>query len=57
VYNRWGELVFSTTVNGRGWDGKISGAPQATNTFVWIVKGIDYLNKPFLKKGAVTLIR
>jgi gliding motility-associated-like protein len=64
VYNRWGELVFSTTVNGfgsdgkiQGWDGKISGAPQATNTFVWIVKGIDYLNKPFFKKGAVTLIR
>jgi hypothetical protein len=24
---------------------------------VWIVKGIYYLNKPFLKKGAVTLIR
>ena len=57
VYNRWGELVFSTTVNGQGWDGKISGTPQTTNTFVWIVKGIDYLDKPFIKKGAVTLIR
>jgi gliding motility-associated-like protein len=57
VYNRWGELVFSTTINGQGWDGKIGGTPQATNTFVWIVKGIDYLEKPFVKKGAVTLIR
>jgi gliding motility-associated-like protein len=57
VYNRWGELVFSTTINGQGWDGKISGAPQATNSFVWIVKGIDYLGKPFVKKGVVTLIR
>jgi gliding motility-associated-like protein len=57
VYNRWGELVFSTTVNGQGWDGKISGTPQATNAFVWIVKGIDYLGKPFVKKGVVTLIR
>ena len=57
VYNRWGELVFSTTINGQGWDGKISGTPQATNTFVWIVKGVDYLGKPFFKKGAVTLIR
>ena len=57
VYNRWGELVFSTTVNGQGWDGKISGTPQATNTFVWIVRGIDYLDKPFVKKGTVTLIR
>jgi gliding motility-associated-like protein len=57
VYNRWGELVFSTTVNGQGWDGKIGGTPQATNTFVWIVRGIDYLDKPFFKKGVVTLIR
>ena len=57
VYNRWGELVFSTTVNGQGWDGKIGGAPQATNTYVWIVRGLDYLNKPFFKKGVMTLIR
>ncbi len=57
VYNRWGQMVFSTTVNGRGWDGKIGGKIQSTNTFVWIVKGIDYLDKPFFKKGSVTLIK
>jgi gliding motility-associated-like protein len=57
VFNRWGQLVFSTTVNGQGWDGSIGGKSQSTNTFVWIVKGIDYLDKPFVKKGTVTLIR
>jgi gliding motility-associated-like protein len=57
VFNRWGQLVFSTTVNGQGWDGSIGGKPQSTNTFVWIVKGIDYLDKPFVRKGTVTLIR
>jgi gliding motility-associated-like protein len=57
VYNRWGQLVFSTTINGQGWDGNIGGKPQGTNTFVWIVKGIDYLDRPFFKKGTVTLIR
>lgn len=57
VYNRWGQLVFSTTVNGRGWDGKIDGKLQSTNTYVWIVKGVDYLDKTFLEKGTVTLIR
>jgi gliding motility-associated-like protein len=57
VYNRWGQLVFSTSVNGEGWDGKIGGKLQGTNTFVWIVRGIDYLDKPFFKKGTVTLIR
>jgi gliding motility-associated-like protein len=56
VYNRWGQMIYSTTVNGRGWDGKIGGKVQSTNTFVWIDQGIDYLDKPFFKKGNVTLI-
>jgi gliding motility-associated-like protein len=56
VYNRWGQMVFNTTVNGKGWDGRIEGKTQSTNTFVWIVKGIDYLGKPFFRKGNVTLI-
>ena len=57
VFNRWGQLVFSTTINGHGWDGKIGGKEQPTGTYVWIVKGIDYLKNPFFKKGTVILIR
>lgn len=57
VFNRWGELVFSTTVNGKGWDGKIRGKDQGTGTFVWLVRGSDYTGKTFFAKGTVTLIR
>jgi len=57
VFNRWGELVFSTTVNEQGWDGKIRGKEQATGTFVWVVKAVDYTGKPVFAKGTVTLIR
>jgi gliding motility-associated-like protein len=57
VYNRWGELVFSTTVNGAGWDGKIKGKEQGTDVFVWVVKAIDYTGKDFFAKGTVALIR
>jgi gliding motility-associated-like protein len=57
VFNRWGELVFSTTTNGKGWDGKIAGKEQATGTFVWVVKGVDYTGKSVFAKGTVTLIR
>ena len=57
IYNRWGQLVFSTSTNEDGWDGKIGGKEQGTATFVWIVSGIDYLDRPFFKKGTVTLIR
>ena len=57
VYNRWGQLVFSTTSNGHGWDGKIGGKPQTTNTYVWMVKGVDFTGKPVFQKGTATLIR
>lgn len=57
IYNRWGQLVFSTRVNGHGWDGKINGVLQSTNTFVWAVKAIDYLGNAYFQKGTVTLIR
>lgn len=57
IYNRWGQLVFNTTVNGKGWDGKINGVPQGSATFVWMVKAIDYLDKPIFLKGTVILIR
>lgn len=57
IYNRWGQLVFSTTTNGYGWDGRIGGSPQGTNVFVWLVSAVDYLGKPYFQKGLVTLIR
>jgi len=57
VYNRWGQLVFSTTQNGKGWDGTIGGRPQTTNTFVWLTKAYDYTGKVVFAKGTATLIR
>lgn len=57
VYNRWGQLLFSTRENGRGWDGRINGQLQSNNTYVWVVKAIDFNGAPYFKKGTVTLIR
>lgn len=57
VYNRWGQLVFSTQVNGQGWDGSISGQKQGTGVFTWAVKAVDYNGKAYFQKGTVTLIR
>ncbi|MDQ3843746.1 MAG: PKD domain-containing protein [Bacteroidota bacterium] len=57
IYNRWGQLVFSTSVNGQGWDGRINGQLQGSATFVWLVKGVDFLGKEVFAKGTVTLIR
>ncbi|NOT51519.1 MAG: T9SS type B sorting domain-containing protein [Chitinophagaceae bacterium] len=57
IYNRWGELVFTTTENKRGWDGRINGYLQSSNVFVWMVSAEDYLGKHYFQKGTVTLIR
>ncbi|MBI3138786.1 MAG: gliding motility-associated C-terminal domain-containing protein [Sphingobacteriales bacterium] len=57
VYNRWGQLVFSTQRNGQGWDGKINGRLQPTATYIWTVKAVDYRGNPYFGKGISTLIR
>jgi gliding motility-associated-like protein len=57
IYNRWGQLVFTTTVNKRGWDGKINGQLQNSNVYVWMVSAEDYTGKAIFLKGTVALIR
>jgi gliding motility-associated-like protein len=57
VYNRWGQLVFSTTTNNHGWDGTIKGKLQSSGMYVWAVKAIDYNGQPYTKKGTAILIR
>lgn len=57
VYNRWGQLVYSTTQMGQGWDGTINGVPQTSGSFVWMVLGKDYTGKVVFHKGTMVLIR
>ncbi|MBI1341614.1 MAG: T9SS type B sorting domain-containing protein [Terrimonas sp.] len=57
IFNRWGQLVFSTNNASVGWDGKINNIAAPTGTFVWIAAGIDYSGKSIFRKGTVTLIR
>ena len=57
VYNRWGQLVFSSNEANRGWDGRINGNPQGTGTYVWMVQGRDFTGKTIFKKGTMVLIR
>lgn len=57
IYNRWGQLIFTTSENGKGWNGSINGEPQQAGTYVWMVKAIDYNGAPYFQKGTVTIIR
>jgi gliding motility-associated-like protein len=57
VFNRWGQMIFSTTRLNDGWDGRFGGAEQPTGTYVWMVQGVTKDNKVITKKGTITLIR
>ncbi len=56
VYNRWGELVFSTNTTEVGWDGTFRGQPaQAGNYFYSFKMGMG--NQALEKQGEIALVR
>lgn len=57
IYNRFGQLVFSTTEQGKGWNGIFNGRPQDSATFVWMAEGLTYKGEKITRKGYVVLIR
>lgn len=57
VFNRWGQVLFSSRQLHHGWDGNFNGQAQPAGTYVWMIEGITNDNKVINKKGTVTLIR
>lgn len=57
VFNRWGNLLFSTNQLNYGWDGRFQGTEQPSGTYVWMAEGVTLDGRVITKKGTVTLIR
>jgi gliding motility-associated-like protein len=58
IHNRWGEQVFITTsLNGRGWDGKFGGKDQPVGTYVYYMDAIFRNGTKKSLQGNVTLLR
>jgi gliding motility-associated-like protein len=57
VFNRWGQLVFSTNKLWDGWDGRLGGREQASGTYAWIAQGVTRDGRVITKKGTIVLIR
>ena len=57
VLNRWGQLMFSTTRTGKGWDGKINGITQPSGTYVYYIEGKKFNNQAITTKGTFLLIK
>ncbi len=57
IYNRWGQLLYTTSRVGTGWDGTFNGTQQASGTYIFMARATDYTGKQVVKKGTVVLIR
>ena len=58
IYDRWGELVFQTTsIDGRGWDGKFNGVDQPNGVFVYNIDATFIDGQKEHHQGNVTLLR
>jgi gliding motility-associated-like protein len=57
IYNRWGQLIFTSNNVNKGWDGTFDGNPCQEDVYYYIV---DYTNNDDIVKqlkGNITLIR
>ena len=58
IYNRWGEQIFqSTSINGRGWDGKLNGMDQPEGVYVYIIDAVFVDGNKEHQQGNITLMR
>lgn len=57
IYDRWGNLIYSTNDIQRGWDGNVGGQPAPIGVYVYQMK-VMLPHGEFVKyQGTVTLIR
>jgi gliding motility-associated-like protein len=56
IYNRWGEVVFSTEEIGTGWDGNYLGQAAPEGTYLFKLEVRDELGNQFDRTGRFTLL-
>jgi gliding motility-associated-like protein len=57
IYNRWGNILFESTDEGKGWDGRFRSQVQPADSYIWLVEGLDTNGKEIRKSGVLNLIK
>ncbi len=57
IFNRWGELLFTTTDIQTGWDGTFNGRDMPEGTYAFIAHITDRAGRTFKRSGSVLLLR
>lgn len=57
IFNNWGEVIFESTEQSVGWDGKRNGIDQPIGVYVYVVTGVTEDGQDHKISGDVTLLR
>jgi gliding motility-associated-like protein len=57
VYNRWGEIIFSSESYEEEWNGRFNEEECAGGVYVWVLKFTDNYGNEHTETGNVTLLR
>jgi gliding motility-associated-like protein len=57
IFNRWGELMFTTANLEEGWDGNFKGNAMPEGTYTFVANITDVAGRTFKRSGSVLLIR
>lgn len=57
IFNRWGQLVFETTSQQKGWDGTFNGQPQPIDAYAYVLNCSFIDGTAKMLKGNITLLR
>jgi gliding motility-associated-like protein len=57
VFNQWGQLIFLSDQQSRGWDGSFKGQQQPVGVYAYTLKAVLPDGTVVNKKGSVNLIR
>ena len=57
IFNRWGNIIYSTTNINSGWDGKINGNNVQEDSYLYKIFVTDYRNKKYEYTGRLVSIK
>lgn len=57
IFNKWGEMIFTTRDTEQGWDGRSNGELQPPGAYVYLIKYRTPEGQNMEKRGTVTILR
>jgi gliding motility-associated-like protein len=57
IFNRWGQLIYSSANINEGWDGTFNGALQSSDIYVYKVKALTWRDQEVKEEGYINLVR